>query len=127
MVPRLLGAGLMGLGAVCFAQQPERPGEIEALLEMLPASGCEFRRNDVWRGGVEARDHLRMKYKYMRERNPRLSAEDFISEAATRSSTSGQVYLVRCQGGPDLLAGAWLSGHLKSIRARGDPRFPRDR
>jgi hypothetical protein len=123
-MPHLLVAGLMGLGTVCFAQQPERPGEIEALLDMLPASGCEFRRNDVWRGGAEARDHLRMKYKYMRERNPRLSAEDFISEAATRSSTSGQVYLVRCQGGPDLLASVWLSNHLKNIRAGGNPRSP---
>lgn len=118
--------------AVVFAAQaatpPARPAtkpdaaataqrEIESLIAALGRSGCSFERNGEWYDGARARTHLGRKYDYLRRRDPAGSAESFIERAASRSSTSGRAYHVRCPGKPVESASAWFHRQLRDLRA----------
>jgi len=53
------------------------------------------------------------------------TAEDFIDQAATRSSLSGQPYQVRCSGDAAMTSNQWLRDVLARYRAHtalGAPR-----
>jgi len=108
------------------AKPPARPApadaatsqrEIEGLIEALGRSGCSFERNGEWYDGARARTHLGRKYDYLRRRDPAGSAESFIERAASRSSTSGRAYHVRCPGKPVESASAWFHRQLRDLRA----------
>ena len=92
--------------------------EIESLIAALGGSGCSFERNGEWYDGARARTHLGRKYDYLRRRDPAGSAESFIERAASRSSTSGRAYHVRCPGKPVESASAWFHRQLRDLRAR---------
>jgi hypothetical protein len=92
--------------------------EIEGLIAALGRSGCSFERNGDWYDGARARTHLGRKYDYLRRRDPAGSAESFIERAASRSSTSGRAYHVRCPGKPVESASAWFHRQLRDLRAR---------
>jgi hypothetical protein len=94
--------------------------EIEGLIAALGRSGCSFERNGDWYDGARARTHLGRKYDYLRRRDPAGSAESFIERAASRSSTSGRAYHVRCPGKPVESASAWFHRQLRDLRARKD-------
>jgi hypothetical protein len=94
--------------------------EIEGLIAALGRSGCSFERNGEWYDGARARTHLGRKYDYLRRRDPAGSAESFIERAASRSSTSGRAYHVRCPGKPVESASAWFLRQLRDLRARKD-------
>lgn len=91
--------------------------EIEGLIEALGRSGCSFERNGEWYDGARARTHLGRKYDYLRRRDPEGSAESFIERAASRSSTSGRAYHVRCPGKPVESSSAWFHRQLRDLRA----------
>ena len=91
--------------------------EIEALIAALATSGCEFQRNGRWHDATRAQAHLQRKYDWLRKRGLADTAELFIERAATRSSTSGQAYRVRCPGRPDTTSGAWFEARLRQLRA----------
>ncbi|MBL8263604.1 MAG: DUF5329 domain-containing protein [Xanthomonadaceae bacterium] len=91
--------------------------EIEALIAALGRSGCSFERNGEWYDGARARTHLGRKYDYLRRRDPAGSAESFIERAASRSSTSGRAYHVRCPGKPVESASTWFQRQLRDMRA----------
>jgi hypothetical protein len=91
--------------------------EIEGLIAALGRSGCSFERNGDWYDGARARTHLGRKYDYLRRRDPAGSAESFIERAASRSSTSGRAYHVRCPGKPVESASAWFHRQLRDLRA----------
>ncbi|MBX3710874.1 MAG: DUF5329 domain-containing protein [Lysobacter sp.] len=91
--------------------------EIEGLIAALGRSGCSFERNGEWYDGARARTHLGRKYDYLRRRDPAGSAESFIERAASRSSTSGRAYHVRCPGKPVESASAWFHRQLRDLRA----------
>lgn len=91
--------------------------EIESLIAALGRSGCSFERNGEWYDGARARTHLGRKYDYLRRRDPAGSAESFIERAASRSSTSGRAYHVRCPGKPVESASAWFHRQLRDLRA----------
>jgi len=88
-------------------------GEINTLLDFVANSGCQFTRNGTTYGPAEARDHIAMKYDYVRSHVK--SAEDFIEYAATRSSMSGRAYTVECAG-KVTPSGEWLRAELARIR-----------
>ena len=90
--------------------------EIDALLLSLQSSGCRFNRNGSWYGGSEAKDHLLRKLSYIEGRNTIQSTEQFIELAASRSSSSGQAYQVRCDGQTPVASQAWLTRQLARIR-----------
>ena len=93
--------------------------EIDALLSSLQASGCQFLRNGSWYSGAEARDHLLRKLEYMEGRTTVQSAEHFIELAASKSSSSGKPYQVRCGGEAPVESQQWLSRQLAGMRVAG--------
>jgi hypothetical protein len=100
------------------AAQPEAAkAEVEQLLARLAGSGCQFQRNGTWHGAAEARAHLQKKYRYLLEKRPASTPEDFIALAASKSSTSGKPYLVKCAGQREVSSAAWMAAQLKQLRA----------
>jgi hypothetical protein len=100
--------------------------EINFLLATVGASGCDFFRNGNWHDAQQAQAHLSKKYQWLVARNRVRSAEDFIELAATRSSLSGQAYLVRCAGVAPVSSHSWLAEQLRRYRdGRGAPRAGR--
>lgn len=91
--------------------------EIQGLIDALGRSGCAFERNGEWYDGARARTHLGRKYDYLRRRDPAGSAESFIERAASRSSTSGRAYHVRCPGKAVEPASTWFQRQLRDLRA----------
>ncbi|MBY0572067.1 MAG: DUF5329 domain-containing protein [Undibacterium sp.] len=92
--------------------------EVEALLQSLADSGCQFNRNGSWYSGNEAKAHLTRKLAYVIEHQQATSTEEFIQVAATKSSMSGLAYLVRCQDQVVTPSAFWLSATLKRLRAK---------
>ncbi|HJV61022.1 MAG TPA: DUF5329 domain-containing protein [Albitalea sp.] len=90
--------------------------EIEALLERLGGSACQFNRNGTWYGAAQAKDHLVSKLNYLVDREMIATAEQFIELAASRSSMSGTDYLVQCRNGPSIPSAAWLTAELHALR-----------
>ena len=80
-------------------------------------SGCEFFRNGSWYDGKKAEAHLRYKYEMLEARDRINTAEDFIEEAATKSSLSGQRYQIRCGGHDVVTSSQWLRDVLARYRA----------
>jgi Family of unknown function (DUF5329) len=105
--------------AISMARAESPPGarvEIEYLLHHIETSGCEFYRNGSWYDARRAEMHLRDQYQYLVGRDLIDSAEDFIDQAATRSSTSGMAYQLRCSGGATVPSGPWLHNALTLYR-----------
>jgi Family of unknown function (DUF5329) len=98
------------LAAAAHAGTPE---EIQHLLKYIGGSGCAFVRNGVESDAVAAREHIRAKYDYAKSRVG--SAEDFIRLAASRSSMTGEPYVVRC-GSSQFESADWLTDELRSYR-----------
>jgi hypothetical protein len=115
----LLGSLLTLSIASAQAAEPAAPvrSEIEGLLTMLGTSQCQFYRNGSWHDGHAAESHLRMKYEYLSQRGTLASAEEFIDDAATKSSLSGETYAVKCGSDPEQPSATWLKSKLQQWRA----------
>jgi hypothetical protein len=92
--------------------------EIQHLLDYVGGSGCTFVRNGLESDAAAAREHLRAKYDYAKGRVS--SAEDFIRLVASRSSLSGEPYVVRC-GSSRSLSADWLTTELHRYRGGAGP------
>lgn len=104
------------LAAMSQAQpQPPVQQEVSLLLAEVAASGCEFYRNGGWYDAAAAR-HLRDKFQYLQARRPLKRTEDFIEQAASRSSFSGNAYRVRCPGQATVASRKWLLARLARLR-----------
>jgi hypothetical protein len=112
-------AALAVLSGAAFADPTPASvrGEIDAMLNRLEASGCQFQRNGRWHDGARARSHLLDKLAYIEKRGTVQSAEQFIELAASRSSVSGRPYQVRCGGEGAVDSRQWLGEQLSRIRA----------
>lgn len=108
------------LSAALAAPSAARP-EIEALLARLHASSCSFQRNGSWHDAKEAQAHLLRKLAWLEDRNAVQSTEQFISLAASTSSSSGKPYLVRCGGTAPVESRRWLATELEALRAGRAP------
>lgn len=111
----MLGIGWPTLG---WAQSttPRVKAEIGALLSRLETSGCQFYRNGTWYPGGEAMKHLNSKFAFVDAHGGALSTEQFIDLAASRSSLSGQAYLVRCDAAAPVESKVWLKAQLVMLR-----------
>jgi len=96
---------------------PVARDEIASLLMRLKASGCQFKRNGAWHSADEAQVHLQRKLDYLQKRGAVATAEQFIERAATRSSVTGQAYLVKCGNMPPVPSAEWLAFQLQVMRA----------
>jgi len=83
----------------------------------LGTSGCQFQRNGTWHSATHARAHMELKYEFLVHRQLVNTTEDFISLAATKSSTSGNPYLVKCGTQEQMLSAAWMTARLREVRA----------
>lgn len=111
----LMAAILPGMAADLSAASRS---EIDALLNRLGASGCQFNRNGSWYSATDAKAHLNKKLNYLIEKKEVASTEQFIALAASSSSMSGKDYQVRCAGGPAVPSATWLKTELQTIRSR---------
>ena len=91
--------------------------EIDALLTKLQTSGCQFNRNGSWYSGSEAKDHLLRKLEYFEGKSGVKSTEQFIELAASKSSSSGKLYQVKCGSEASLESQLWLTRELTALRA----------
>ncbi|MBK8718995.1 MAG: DUF5329 family protein [Deltaproteobacteria bacterium] len=91
----------------------DEAARIEGLLAKLEASGVTFIRNGSEHDAREAAEHLRNKWAHAPSID---TAERFIDELGTRSSSSGQPYRVRLRDGREAGRGPWLH----SLLARPD-------
>jgi hypothetical protein len=105
--------------AMALAAQTPAPirAEIDALLAKLQASGCQFSRNGAWYSGAEAKDHLLRKLEFLEGKSNISSTEQFIEVAASKSSSSGQAYSLKCGGQSPVASQVWLTQQLPAIRA----------
>lgn len=117
LLPALLAAYLFASQACAAALAPAARVEIDSLLSRLAASDCQFKRNGAWHTAGEAQAHLVRKLEYLLDRGAVASAEQFIERAATKSSMSGQAYLVKCGANPAVPSGKWLYSELQALRA----------
>jgi hypothetical protein len=90
--------------------------EINHLLEYVQASDCTFVRNGKAHNGMDAHDHLKRKYNYLKSRIA--SSESFIKNIVTGSSISGRAYSVRC-GDQEVPSAEWFTSELKRFRDEG--------
>lgn len=90
--------------------------EINFLLGYVEGSSCAFFRNGTWHDSKAAQAHLRAKYKYLVAVNMVHTTDDFIAMAATKSSISGQPYLVKCGGSETVTSSQWLHEELGRFR-----------
>lgn len=91
--------------------------EINYLLGFMERSGCRFYRNGSWYDAHRAQSHLRDKYNYLAARDRIKTADDFIEQAATRSSMSGTEYQIQCEAGPAVPSNRWLRTALLEYRS----------
>jgi hypothetical protein len=96
--------------------------EINYLLGFVERSGCKFYRNGSWYDAHRAQSHLRDKYDFLAARDQIKSAEDFIEQAASRSSMSGKEYQIQCEGGPVVSSNRWLHTALLDYRSSASRR-----
>lgn len=92
--------------------------EIDGLLGQLSASGCQFNRNGTWHSADEARTHLLRKLSALEDRGRVDSTEQFIALAASKSSTSGEPYQVRCGAAKPTPSADWLTQQLQRLRSK---------
>lgn len=90
--------------------------EVAELLQRVEKSGCSFNRAGTWYTAGEARAHLQRKYDYLMARDMLGSAEDFIVKAATKSSMSGEPYMMRCANAPAVPSSSWIDAELRRMR-----------
>jgi len=87
--------------------------EISDLLTFIENSNCTFIRNGESYPSAKAREHIDKKYDYLKKRIS--SAEQFITYTASKSSISGEQYLVICDGAT-ISSEQWLKTELNRLR-----------
>ena len=107
---------LMASASALAAPNATTQREITGLLQALEHSGCRFQRNGSWHEAAEARSHLQRKYDYLLKRNLAGSAEQFIDNAASRSSISDKPYRVACPNRPEQDSAPWFRQQLARLR-----------
>jgi hypothetical protein len=121
VVACLAVACLAGAGGAAAQTTPAARAEIDRLLDRLVASGCQFERNGTWHDASEAKAHLLRKLAYLEGKVAVRSAEQFIAQVATGSSTTGADYTVRCGKAPPIASKAWLTAELAALRSGTAP------
>ena len=107
---------LLSLPAAAATPDAAARAEIDHLLAYLEQPACEFFRNGRWHPSSEARVHIDKKYQYLLKKGWVRTTEEFIERAATRSSTSGKPYQVRCAGSPPVPSAHGLNEELRRYR-----------
>ena len=98
-----------------LADVPEsQKPEVEYLLEFIETSACAFERNGKKYDGKEASKHIKRKYKHFRDQIT--NTEEFIEYSGTKSTMSGNFYLIYCDGNNPIKSQDWLLEELTQFR-----------
>ena len=89
--------------------------EVNHLLAFVKESGCIINRNGTEHPAVKGISHIEKKYDYFRD--DITSTEEFIEYSATKSTMSGDFYMVSCPGKESIRTQDWLMAELKRFRA----------
>ena len=104
------------LGSITTARaDTHADAEIQALIQAVAESECEFNRNGSLHSAETAAAHLELKYS--RGKRYADSAEAFIERLASKSSWSGEPYQMICNGETQP-AGDWLTVRLEALRSQ---------
>ncbi|MCL2872257.1 MAG: DUF5329 domain-containing protein [Betaproteobacteria bacterium] len=112
---------LLALFFCCFAPVQAYAMSEEEKITALIASvkdtpeGTQFVRNGKAYSVTEAIDHLN--YKYARAKSKVKTAEDFIKYVASKSSMSGEDYLIRYPDGKTATAEAFFAERLRKLKS----------
>ncbi|WP_420428170.1 DUF5329 family protein [Algiphilus sp.] len=117
---RRLRWGLLALILIVPPSAAAPVEEIRALIEDVAASDCRFYRNGEWHTAEAAAAHLRRKLRIARWMGRSGTAEDFIEQAGSRSSVSGERYRVQCTDEAPRDSADWLRELLRAVRATDD-------
>ena len=91
--------------------------EITRLITKVKQSECTFIRNGKSYSADKAAKFLRFKFK--RAKDDIFTSEDFISQLATKSSTSNKPYKIQCEGKKVNTGAQWLQRQLQALRSSG--------
>ena len=118
LMKRILLAALLAFSLPVTAAETSNAAkkEIEHLIDHLASSGCQFNRNGTWYDAARAVSHLKRKYDYLSDRNLVPTAEAFIENGASESSSSGKPYLVKCGDKPEVRCSEWFHAELARFR-----------
>lgn len=107
-----LAAALAGVSALAAGMS--EADKIERLIEAVGhLANASFNRNGTAHDARAAADHLRLK---LREAGGRVrTADDFIRLCGTRSSMSGQAYLIEFADGRRITSESFLRARLKEM------------
>jgi hypothetical protein len=104
------------VGAAVQAQESPEAAKINYLLSSVEAlQGATFIRNGSEYDAKSASSHLRLKLKRAGDRVK--TADDFIRLCASRSSMSGEPYLIRLPDGATVTSEAYFRDKLKTFPA----------
>jgi len=88
--------------------------EVDHLLAYVKNSGCVINRNGTDHPAEKGIEHIEMKYDYFRDDIK--NTEEFIEYSATKSTMSGDYYMVTCPGREAIRTQNWLMAELKHFR-----------
>ncbi len=110
----LLGLGLMAAGVVHAAPDAVELARIERLIRYIEQQkDVQFVRNGTAHSPEDAAKFLRDKFKKMGELVT--SAQSFIDQIASRSSTTGEPYLIRFPDAHIVPAAQFLTDELRRM------------
>lgn len=114
--PKLVLICLLNSQAV-FADVPDSQiKEVNHLLAFIKNSSCIINRNGTDYLAEKGVVHIENKYDYFRDDIK--STEDFIEYSATKSTMSGDNYMVMCPGKKTIKSQDWLLNELKKYRLK---------
>jgi len=100
-----------------FGDVPEsQKKEVEHLLEFVSTSDCEFERNGKKHPGEKASSHMNRKYNHFRDKIT--TNEEFIEYSGTKSTRSGEEYLIYCGTADPIKSKDWLLEELRVHRQK---------
>jgi Family of unknown function (DUF5329) len=107
-------AGCLGLAPSVHAALSAEE-EINALINAIETSGCQFIRNGDNHTAAQAAEHLSLKYRKGKSYAP--TAEAFIENLASKSSMTKTPYYLLTPQGEKIPSGDWLRQRLAQLRA----------
>jgi hypothetical protein len=93
----------------------DKTHEVNHLLNFIKNSGCIINRNGTDHTAEKGLTHIENKYKYFKANIK--DTEDFIEYSATKSTMSGDYYMVMCPGKKTIKTQDWLLTELQKYRS----------
>ncbi len=113
--PVAVAYGLVLLSMLSSADvPPAQQYEVAHLLNFVRNTNCIIERNGDKHAGTKAYSHILNKYEYFRDKIQ--TTEEFIEYSATKSTLSGENYLVYCAGQAPQRSSDWLLEELSRMR-----------